>query len=218
VETEFGELIAAARSGERSAFEALYRRFHPDLIRFLRARVGGAAEDVASETWLGVARGLNGFRGDEGGFRGWLFTIARRRVVDHRRTQSRRPLELSASGELDDTDGVVVALHPAASGGATVDPSSSVERSGDAVDLLAALAATLPGDQAEVVILRVIVGYSVEEVAALLGRRPGTVRVLQHRALRRLAALAPDRVRVDKTGSKGVTQPNASAMESSDGA
>jgi len=47
--------------------------------------------------------------------------------------------------------------------------------------------ATLPPDQAEVVLLRILGGLSVREVAAITGKRPGTVRVLQHRALRRLA-------------------------------
>ena len=49
------------------------------------------------------------------------------------------------------------------------------------------IVALLPPDQAEIVLLRVVGGLPVEEVAAITGRRPGTVRVLQHRALRRLA-------------------------------
>ena len=47
--------------------------------------------------------------------------------------------------------------------------------------------AALPPDQAEVVLLRVLGGLSVQEVAAIVGKRPGTARVLQHRALKRLA-------------------------------
>jgi RNA polymerase sigma-70 factor, ECF subfamily len=55
--------------------------------------------------------------------------------------------------------------------------------------------AGLPPDQAEVVLLRVLGGLSVKDVAAILGKRPGTVRVLQHRALHRLAAsVNPDPV------------------------
>jgi RNA polymerase sigma-70 factor, ECF subfamily len=49
------------------------------------------------------------------------------------------------------------------------------------------ITALLPPDQAEIVLLRVVAGLSVDDVAGITGRRPGTVRVLQHRALRRLA-------------------------------
>ena len=52
-----------------------------------------------------------------------------------------------------------------------------------------ALVADLPPDQAEVVLLRVVAGLGVDEVAEIMGKRPGTVRVLQHRALRRLAQI-----------------------------
>jgi RNA polymerase sigma-70 factor (ECF subfamily) len=50
------------------------------------------------------------------------------------------------------------------------------------------IAELLPAEQAEIVLLRIVGGFSVDEVARVVGRPPGTVRVLQHRALRRLAA------------------------------
>jgi RNA polymerase sigma-70 factor (ECF subfamily) len=56
-------------------------------------------------------------------------------------------------------------------------------------DRAIALLAALPREQGEVVALRVIAGLDAEHVGQILGKRPGNVRVLQHRALRRLAAL-----------------------------
>ena len=50
-----------------------------------------------------------------------------------------------------------------------------------------AVVATLPADQAEAIVLRVVAGLGVDQVAAIMGKRPGTVRVLTHRGLRRLA-------------------------------
>ena len=47
--------------------------------------------------------------------------------------------------------------------------------------------ATLPADQAEAIVLRVVAGLDVQRVADIMGKRPGTVRVLTHRGLRRLA-------------------------------
>jgi RNA polymerase sigma-70 factor (ECF subfamily) len=63
------------------------------------------------------------------------------------------------------------------------------------------LVAELPPDQAEVVALRVVGGLEVAEVAKIVGKRPGTVRVLAHRGLRRLAG------RVEAAGlARGVTR------------
>src|SRR5215467_4753066 len=67
--------VRAAQEGDEDAFRLLYRAIHPGLIRYLWAQVGDAAEDIAAETWLRVARDLGRFRGDAAGFRGWVTTI-----------------------------------------------------------------------------------------------------------------------------------------------
>ena len=131
------------------------------------------AEDLASETWLGVVRGLDRFEGNEPAFRAWVFTIARHEVLDWRRRAARRPAE----------DLPAYAL---------AEPAAPDDPAADAVEgfsTRAALAevATLPADQAEAIVLRVVAGLGVDQVAAIMGKRPGTVRVLTHRGLRRLA-------------------------------
>jgi RNA polymerase sigma-70 factor (ECF subfamily) len=170
---EDADLLRAAKGGEAEALTTLYRWIHPRVLRYLRARAPHVAEDLASEVWLDVAAGLGAFDGDLDGFRGWVFTIARRRLVDERRRAARRP-ELS----LDE-----VAL-------GSREPSGDVE--GEALDRLStqeaiALVRRLPEDQADVVLLRILGGFSVDEVARIVGKRPGSVRVIQHRALRRLS-------------------------------
>jgi RNA polymerase sigma-70 factor (ECF subfamily) len=126
---------------------------------------------------------LHEFSGGEIEFRAWLFTIARRRAVDWQRRQHRRPAEIDAPVSLElkaaDDDPAVDAL--------------------DAMDTDAAVAliSWLPDDQAEVITLRVLAGLDVARVAAMVGKRPGTVRMLQHRGLNRLrellAPVEPDR-------------------------
>ncbi|GAB3842632.1 hypothetical protein GCM10029963_16010 [Micromonospora andamanensis] len=86
---ELEQLVEAARSGDEDAFRQLYRNLQPGLLRYLTALVGADAEDVASETWLQVARDLPTFTGGE--FRAWAVTIARNRAMDHLRRQRRRP-------------------------------------------------------------------------------------------------------------------------------
>lgn len=165
--------MTAAQQGDESAFSALWRDANPALLRYLRVIAPEAAEDVAAETWLSVIRGLPRFRGAEDAWRAWLFTTARRRVVDDGRRRSRRPespLAEVAAGEVPRTaDAADLALENLATR-----------------DAIAAVA-SLPPLQAEVIMLRVVAGLDYETVGRLMGRSPGAVRVAAHRGLRRLA-------------------------------
>lgn len=168
------ETVAAAKAGQEWALVALYRRFHPALLRYLRAHAAGAEEDLASEVWLELARGLANFDGDVDALGRFAFTIARRRAIDHGRKQVRRRIDPVIRSDLEELPD-------------RGDPEADVvdRLAGDAaVDRIVAL---LPKDQAEIVLLRVVAGLSVAEVAEIVGRRPAAVSVLQHRALRRLA-------------------------------
>ena len=83
--------VSAARTGDEAAFVTLWRALHPPLLRYLTVRGDEAPEDIASETWMHVVKGLAGFEGDAAAFRAWLFTIARHRAVDQGRARTRRP-------------------------------------------------------------------------------------------------------------------------------
>jgi RNA polymerase sigma-70 factor (ECF subfamily) len=171
---DLSEALTAAQAGDDLAFARLWRAYQPPLLRYLRVVVGRTdADDVASAAWLDVARSLHRFSGDLDGFRGWLFTIGRRRAVDALRAAGRR----SPTSTLD-----AAAERP--------DPA------GDAADVAAGrwsttaalgLIATLKPEQAEIVALRVIADLDVTTVAKIVGKRPGAVRVATHRALRELA-------------------------------
>jgi RNA polymerase sigma-70 factor, ECF subfamily len=169
----FQAVLDAAAGGDEAAFGSLWRDLQPGLLRYLNVLAPGAGEDLASETWLRVIGGLGRFRGDERAFRAWVLTVARHRAIDRWRRSARRrdePVPLDALVDLPAPDDPAAAAVDAVSSRAAV-----------------ALLATLPPDQAEVVLLRVVAGLEVAEVAAITGKRPGNVRVLAHRALRRLA-------------------------------
>src|ERR1700736_889341 len=88
---EFAAVLEAAQDGSENAFSALWHDANPGLLRYLRLMAPRVAEDVAAETWAHVVRGLAAFRGDEAAWRAWLFTTARRRVIDDARRSARRP-------------------------------------------------------------------------------------------------------------------------------
>lgn len=172
---DFQHHLRAAQGGDEEGFVHIWRQCQAPLLRYLRVMAGGLAEDIASDTWLQVARTLPSFEGDEAAFKGWLFTIARHRHIDVCRRNARR------HEQLVDVD--VLVAHPARD-----DPASTVEEQ-ISTDGALALVATLPPDQAEIVTLRVIAGLDVNTVAEMVGRPPGTVRVLSHRGLKKLAEL-----------------------------
>jgi RNA polymerase sigma-70 factor, ECF subfamily len=172
---EFQDVVEAARAGDEAAFATLWRAFDPPLMRYLTTLADREdAAEVGATVWLEVVRGLERFTGDEAGFRGWLFTMARRRLIDLRRARRRRPERSSEHDEADRRPGVAP------------DPADVVEGAFSTEEALA-LIGSLPPDQAEVLLLRVVADLDVATVAAMIGKRPGTVRVLAHRGLRKLA-------------------------------
>jgi RNA polymerase sigma-70 factor (ECF subfamily) len=172
---DFDATLRAAQSGDDAAVGVLWEELNHRLVRFLRAREFDAAEDIASETWLTVASKLGQFRGSEVEFRAWLFTIARSRLVDWQRRRRRRPEALITNDELPeelaplDTEGAALA----------------------ALDREAALRmiASLPSDQGDVILLRLLADLDVAQVAKIMGKRQGAVRMLQLRGLRTLEQL-----------------------------
>lgn len=173
LDSRLGSAVERAQAGDEAAFADAYRIVSPGLLGYLRGIVGEDAEDVASEAWLEIARDLGRFRGDGLGFRGWTATIARHRALDHlRRVRSRpRPALLEAD---------VLALP------ATGDTAAEALEALSTDEVLARVVA-LPRDQAEAVLLRVVVGLDGPTAARVLGKRPGAVRSAAHRGLRRLA-------------------------------
>ncbi|MEU1617562.1 RNA polymerase sigma factor [Streptomyces sp. NPDC005722] len=172
-EEELGDAVQRARAGDEIAFGVLYREVHPMLLGYLHGLVGDDAEDVASETWHDVVRDLPGFRGGGQAFRGWAATIARHRALDHLRRIKARP----RTAPLEERTAEPTA--PEDAGGAALENLSTRR----ALDLIAAL----PQDQAEAVLLRVVVGLNAPAAAKVLGKRPGAVRTAAHRGLKRLA-------------------------------
>ncbi|HZY77118.1 MAG TPA: sigma-70 family RNA polymerase sigma factor [Jatrophihabitantaceae bacterium] len=172
---DFDATLKRMLRGDEDAFRTVYRALNPALVRYLGALVGtGDAEDVASETWAQVCRDLPKFRGDGDGFRGWVTTIGRHRAMDHLRALRVRPQAAATEAVLDqrrapdeaDTEALVAISTEAA------------------MELIRAL----PQEQAEAVLLRVVMGLDAKSAGRVLGKRPGAVRTAAYRGLQTLAA------------------------------
>lgn len=172
-DAELGAAVERAQQGDEDAFAAAYRLVQPGLLGYVRGLVGEEAEDVASEAWLEIARDLGRFRGDGAGFRGWTATIARHRALDHLRKQKRRPRTALLEQDVLQLPG---GHDTAAAALETLSTEAAL-----------AMIGSLPREQAEAVLLRVVVGLDGPATARVLGKRSGAVRTSAYRGLRRLA-------------------------------
>ena len=179
---ELGMAVARAQDGDEDAFSVAYRLVQPGLLGYLRGLVGEDAEDVASDAWLEIARDLGRFRGDGAGFRGWTATIARHRALDHLRRQKTRPRPTVLEQDVLGLPGVHDTHEQALE---SISTEYALE-----------LVSRLPRDQAEAVLLRVVVGLDGPAAARVLGKRPGAVRTAAYRGLKTLAR---------QLGAEGVT-------------
>ena len=177
-------MVRDARAGDTHALGRLYDTYRDRVVRFATGRLGDAekAEDVTSETFESVLRNLGSYRAGTD-FEAWLFTIARRRVADHfRRRSRRREVGLDEAAYPTHLGGLPGSL-PAVAG-----PEEAVLAAERRAEVAGAFR-RLRADQQEVLALRVLGGLSAVQVADVLGKSEGAVRVAQHRALRSLREL-----------------------------
>jgi RNA polymerase sigma-70 factor (ECF subfamily) len=164
-----------AAQADRADFGILYRRYLDRVYGYCFYLLGDHhdAEDATERTFLSALSAIDRFSDDGATFRSWLFRIAHNQLANTLRARSRQRVE--------PLDGVP---EPASTGG---DPSRLAGLADDARRLRAAVA-SLSEDRRQVVILRFVDGLSAREIGVVLGRSEGAIRVLQHRALRELAA------------------------------
>jgi len=167
-------LARRARDGDTEALVALYRRYVREIYGYLYNQVGNGndAEDITSETFLRVVRGLGEF-GGRSSFRTWVYAIARNCLRDHWRQAERLP---SATLDLERAQ--------------EVDAEAALEARPEVTELGQAVLERLPPNYRSVVKLRILDGRSVRDTAEALNVSEGNVKVIQHRALKRAAEIA----------------------------
>ncbi|MFE4999261.1 sigma-70 family RNA polymerase sigma factor [Streptomyces mirabilis] len=193
-----GALVLRAMDGDAQATHDLLAHVHPLALRYCRARLsrlpGDArhfVEELAQEVCVAVLLALPRYRDTGRPFEAFVFAIAAHKVADLQRAAMRHP-------------------------GSTTVPSDEIpERPDDFLGpkeraLLSSdtewakkLLANLPENQRELLLLRIAVGLTAEETGQMLGMSEGAVRVAQHRAMKRLQALAEQSRSTQSTQASG---------------
>ncbi len=148
----FETVLAAAKMGLEWPVAALFREFHPRVLRYLRAYHPDRGAELAADTWNDIVSALPAFEGDEVAFRRWVFTTARRRMQE------------AGSGSRSD---------PSTQSIERQDDEVSAERR--AVDTALARIRALGPQQADVLLLRALGDLDLDEVAEILARSPHLV-------------------------------------------
>lgn len=167
--------MSAVATGDPAALRELCGRWQRPLHAFLYRAAGGRdTDDLYQETWLRVVRAARRFDATQR-FSTWLFQIALNLARDLLRRGGAEPVSPEALEQA-----AAVAAEAADPAGDARDAALDVHR----------LLAALPEAQREVVLLRVLHDVPEDEVAAIVGCPPGTVKSRLHHGLARLAALA----------------------------
>jgi RNA polymerase sigma-70 factor (ECF subfamily) len=164
-------LVAAARE-EPQAFLALYDRYFDRVLGYVRLRIRDESicEDIASTVFTTALAQLRRFRGD-GTFAAWLFQIARNAVRDVQRRPTVVPLPDEGTPAEPDLEEGFLAHERAAE--------------------LHTLIRLLPPEQQHLLGLRYGAGLAFDEIGAIVGAAPGTLRVRMHRILEQLRRRYP---------------------------
>jgi RNA polymerase sigma-70 factor, ECF subfamily len=170
---DIGKLIIKCQSGDTAAFGELYELFSEKIFRFIKLKVQSQqpAEDILQETFVKAWKALPNFKVEGGNFSAWLYKIAGNSVNDYFRKLYRSPETLELNEQID-----------------IADPISFQEQSDLQADVqnIKTVLSDLPVYYRQVLELRFIQDFSINETAQILGKSNLAIRLSQHRALKEL--------------------------------
>jgi RNA polymerase sigma-70 factor (ECF subfamily) len=168
-----------------ASFSVFYEQTHLSVFRYVYGLTGGPQEDVedlTAEAFTRAWRARRAFQGDEGAALGWLMKIARRLVIDDHRRRRARPV----------TEGEVPVKFPAANPQPEEFAVTEEEQ-----HVLWSLVRALPDEPREMLVLRYLLGWRVNQIGVYLDIPENTVSVNIHRTLERLRQQWPQLQRTE---------------------
>ena len=175
-EADEEQLLAAAMQFNDAALSELYDRYEAKIYGYIYRRIGdqSLAEDLTAQVFLKMLESIQDQKAWRSSFSGWLYRIAHNLLVDTYRRKGRH-------GEVDLEDVSQMAAE-------SQNPEETVAQALDTERLRSAIR-RLTEEQAEVVSLRFLEGYSIAEVAGMMNRTEGAIKALQYRAVATLRTL-----------------------------
>jgi len=174
--TEVLALVTLAKERDEKAFSQIYDLFAESLYRFISYKIPNReqAEDVLQDTFLKAWRALPKLSLDNLNFNAWLYRIARNAINDYYRTLKRRPTPDNLENYYD------------------LSSDSNIEKevsSNIDIEKLKIAIKNLPNSYQQILDLRFLQEFSIEETAKAMGRTEIAIRVAQHRAIKKLNSI-----------------------------
>lgn len=176
------ELIQSAKKGDESAFGQLYDLYAQKLFAFIitKTRHRHTSEDILQDVFVKAWRALPKFDEQRGSFNAWMYRIATNCMNDHFRSVQRRPVNLP----LEDHANFIADQNPT--------HSEDFDAELDSAQVQQALN-ELPDEYKQVLLLRFKEGHSAKEIAESIDKTSVAVRLIQHRALKKLHIIISER-------------------------
>ena len=171
-QTEDSELIALAAKGDRKAFGALYERYVLKVFRhaYYLTNDTHTAEDITAQTFLNALEAIHRYEDRGVSLLAWLLRIAYNLTINHKKVRQNGATTLPEWVQEEGTEFI---------------PEASCEAKSDGERVWAGVR-RLRGDQRQVIVMRFLDGLSYPDIAKVLGKSIGAVRVIQYRALHSL--------------------------------
>jgi RNA polymerase sigma-70 factor (ECF subfamily) len=162
------QTVKQAQQGNRSAVAALYRQYNAQVYRYIAYRVGdtAVADDLTADVFVSMVKHIKTYELRGRPFLAWLYTIASNVVKMHYRSQNKMDFEPLADEMIDQE------ANPA-----------EIAQAHITHEQLLAVMPRLTEPQRQVILLKFIEGFSNREIAEIVGKKEGAIRILQHRAI-----------------------------------
>ncbi len=163
------DLVKEVKAGSVSAFQTLYMRHLDAIYRyfFFQTKDKFLAEDLAQDVFIRIWKAIDHYDEEKGAFTSWMYRIAHNLLIDHYR--GKKTLSLKEGIEASYSEDWLEKL----------EKNEKIQTIKGELD-------SMPDDYKEVVVLRFFEDLKVEEVAEIMGKSEENVRVIQHRAIRKL--------------------------------
>ena len=178
------QLVKLAKEGDRGALAALYKEYQPRIYRYIAYRVGDAAvaDDLTAEVFVSMVKNIRQYEDRGRPFLAWLYAVAGNVVKMHYRSQGKVEFEPLPDEMIDQ------------------EPTpAEIAQSRLTQERLVAAMPRLTEEQRQVILLKFIEGFDNNEIAAVMVKSEGAIRIMQHRAL-----LALRRVLAEEAASRSL--------------